>query len=626
MFGKVASKKQFNTVLSVYDSLKNSDLYEALELNKDKDKVLKLSSEVDGTKFKIAVIGEFSTGKSTIINSFLQKDILPVKYRPTTNQITIIKNSKSEYVRIENQPETTLELVKENVAKLNESSNKNLEIGLALPNLSEYEIYDTPGVNDPSMFSDEIVFDLIGGVDIAVFVMNATQVLKQSEISFLTKLIRKKDINKFFFVINQVDIIGDEKYEVRDDFLERLSSLLAISKEQIAQQTFLYSAKDSLNASLNSNSQELLDSGYETLISGIDSFIKENKQGLFDDVVQRELALITKDTLLKIDTTIDKIDNKDKEYETTLEVIHGEIISFQSEVEDAIYDFRKNFDTEKENFKDNIKQSFNAISDSVVGEIANIPIDKLTQDRYVEIRTKKLIEDATEDEFQKFSKSLTLNFQNLDNTIEPIFNHRNIVINDLVKKNISSTVVSGLAIGGGVLMAIAYTPTILTVGAIGIGVSALGSAGGGAIGLLAGGPAGAAIGTTVGSAASGVVGTAGILLMQAGKFALDLGKWGVKVIANIADKAEDVVKVKKYQTSVRESINTIKESILLNIEQEFSHEKYLEAFINEKFPQKSELEKRIEQSKKDFQININDSSIEKNQLEQIKLELEGSLR
>ena len=166
-------------------------------------------------------------------------------------------------------------------------------------------------------------------------------------------------------------------------------------------------------------------------------------------------------------------------------------------------------------------------------------------------------------------------------------------------------------------MAIAYTPTILTIGGIGIGLSAIGS---GVAGAIPG------IGGAIGGAVTGGISTAGILIMQAGKFALDLGKWGVKVVANVADKAEDIVKIKKYQTSVRESINTIKENILLNIEQEFSHEKYLEAFINEKFPQKSELEKRIEQSKKDFQININDSAIEKNRLEQLKLQLEGALK
>ena len=623
MFGKIESKKQFNNVLSIYDDFKDNDLYNTLELNKDKDKVLKLSSEVEGTKFKIAFIGEFSTGKSSIINSFLQKDILPAKYRPTTNQITIIKNSKSEYVRIENQPESTLELTKENASKLNESSNNNIEIGLALPNLSEYEIYDTPGVNDPSMFSDEIVFDLIGSVDIAIFVMHATQVLKQSEISFLTKLIRKKDIEKFFFVINQVDLIEDEKYEVRDDFLERLSSLLTISKDQIAQQTFLYSAKNSLDAGLNSNSEKLLESGYETLISGIDNFIKNNKQELFNDVVKRELGLILSDSLLKIDTTIDKIENKDKEYENTLQKIHQEIVAFQSDVEDAIYDFRKNFDTEKENFKDNIKHSFDAISDSIIGEIKNIPIDKLTKDRYVEIRTKKLIEDTMEDEFRSFSKALKINFQNLDSTIEPIFNQRSIVINDLVKNNISSTVISGLAIGGGILMAISYTPTILTVGGISIGLSAIGS--GLASGAAAFGPTGALV-AAGGGIVQGVITTASILAMQAGKFALDLSKWGVKIIGDFADKAEDIVKVKKYQASVRESIDAIKENILLNIEQEFSHEKYLEAFINEKFPQKLELEKRIEQSKKDFQISTQDSAIEKNRLEQIRVQLEGSLK
>jgi small GTP-binding protein len=217
------NNNKINQAIDLYKNLSSNEFYDNLNLDEEKSKILKLSNEINGTKFKIAVIGEFSTGKSTIINSFLQRDILPAKYRPTTNQITIIKNSKTEYVRVENQPDTSLELSKENVSKLNTTSNNNIEIGLELPNLSDYEIYDTPGVNDPSMFSDEIVFDLIGKVDITIFVLHATQTLKDTEIQFLTKLIRKKDIDKFFFIINQVDIIGDEKYEVKDDFLEKIS-------------------------------------------------------------------------------------------------------------------------------------------------------------------------------------------------------------------------------------------------------------------------------------------------------------------------------------------------------------------------------------------------------------------
>ena len=53
----------------------------------------KLNSARDNLEnlFSIVFIGEFSTGKSTIINALLGKNILPEGITPTTDQITIIK-------------------------------------------------------------------------------------------------------------------------------------------------------------------------------------------------------------------------------------------------------------------------------------------------------------------------------------------------------------------------------------------------------------------------------------------------------------------------------------------------------------------------------------------------------
>ena len=592
---------KISQAVDLYENLKDNEFYNNLNLDEEKSKILKLSNEINGTKFKIAVIGEFSTGKSTIINSFLQKDILPAKYRPTTNQITIIKNSKTEYVRVENQPDTSLELSKENVSKLNTTSNNNIEIGLELPNLSDYEIYDTPGVNDPSMFSDEIVFDLIGKVDITIFVLHATQTLKQTEINFLTKLIRKKDIEKFFFIINQVDIIGDEKYEVKDEFLEKISNLLNESKSQIENQTFLYSAKNSLKAILDNDNQALIDSGYNSIISGIDNFIKDNKQELFDDIAKRDLSNIIKNSLIKINTTLDIIDNKDKEYGNTLKTIQKEINDFQIEIEDAIYDFKRDFDNHIMDFRDSIKQAFRGIQIKIIEEIYNSDIEELRKDRYIEIHTKKLIEDVTDEEFKKFSKSLTINFKKLDEKIQPIFNEKNVVINNLITKNIASTIVNSIAVGGAVIGAVIYTPTILTIGAVGVGLSFVPVIG-------------------------GTIGTIGILAMQASKIVFNLAKWGVKLVGNFTNSIENQIKLKQYQASIENSINQIENDIILNIDKEFDSNSYIDSFINEKFPQKEELEKRIEHSKKDFEINIQDSAVSKNSLETIKIHLEGIIK
>jgi ribosome biogenesis GTPase A len=53
----------------------------------------KLNSARDNLEnlFSVVFIGEFSTGKSTIINALLGRNILPEGITPTTDKITIIK-------------------------------------------------------------------------------------------------------------------------------------------------------------------------------------------------------------------------------------------------------------------------------------------------------------------------------------------------------------------------------------------------------------------------------------------------------------------------------------------------------------------------------------------------------
>jgi len=605
----VQNLDKLDKVLSIYDSLKTDKLYDDLQLEQDRNQVIKLSNDILGTKFKIGVIGEFSTGKSTMINTFIQKELLPIGYKPTTNQITIVKDSKKEYVRIKDDVDSTLALTPQNILNLNKKSTKHIEIGVPLPNLSKYEIYDTPGVNDPSMFSDEIVFDLIGEVDVVIFVMHAMQVLKSSEIDFLTKLIRKKDIGKFFFVINQSDLIEDEKYEVKDDFLEKLSYLLHINKSQLSQQTYLYSAKNAMIAINNNDSVKLRDSGYDALISGIDTYISNNKKELFEGVLDRALGEILQNTILKIDTMLDRLNNKDKEYANTLENIQKEIRDFQIEIEDAINDFKRKFNIEKHKFIRDIKQSFDAINNRISAEIATAPIEKLSQNRYIEIRTKKLIEDATEEELSKFVNSIKINLENFDNTIKPKLIQKNIVINDMVAKNYASTVVETIAVGGAVVGAVAYTPTVLTITGGGIALSALGTV---ASSFIPG----------VGGIVAGILGStisiAGTLAIQAGKVAFDLAKWGVKGIGEAANKIEDIAKVKQYQKRVKQSIDAIKTNLVKTIETEINPDAYIEAYINEKFPQKNELEQKIELAKKEFEYNTRDSDKIKSKLTQIK--------
>jgi len=60
------------------------------ELQKDfRDKLLEVNRPL-----RLAVVGEFSSGKSTFINALLQKDLLPEGILPTTGVATYIQQGE----------------------------------------------------------------------------------------------------------------------------------------------------------------------------------------------------------------------------------------------------------------------------------------------------------------------------------------------------------------------------------------------------------------------------------------------------------------------------------------------------------------------------------------------------
>ena len=64
------------------------------------DKYIKLSNRVTDSKFYLAVVGEFSSGKSTFINALLRKRLLKEAVKPTTAAATFIEK-KGEVLKID---------------------------------------------------------------------------------------------------------------------------------------------------------------------------------------------------------------------------------------------------------------------------------------------------------------------------------------------------------------------------------------------------------------------------------------------------------------------------------------------------------------------------------------------
>ena len=149
-----------------------------------------------------------------------------------------------------------------------------------------------------------------------------------------------------------------------------------------------------------------------------------------------------------------------------LNKINGEIEAFKEKIAEKIKEFNDNFNKNKDKYIKNVQQSFESVKNIIESEINNAKIEDLSNNKYVELRTRKLIEDYLTEDSKKFIETLDKNIETLDKNTQRIFDETKIVINNLSIKTNSSLIINALAGIGVGAVAISYAPTALTRGEI----------------------------------------------------------------------------------------------------------------------------------------------------------------
>ncbi|MCL7038402.1 hypothetical protein MKW94_010241, partial [Papaver nudicaule] len=207
--------------------------------------------------FLLVIVGEFNSGKSTVINALLGRKYLKEGVVPTTNEITLLcyaEMDTSDHERCERHPDGQFICY------------------LPAPFLKKINLVDTPGTNVILQRQQRLTEEFVPRSDLVVFVISADRPLTASEVAFLNYIQQWK--KKVVFVLNKCDL-----YQSNSE----LEEAIAFIKENIRQlmnteHVTLYpvSARSAIQAKLSvgldvgRNHEELLGTDSRWKSSGFD--------------------------------------------------------------------------------------------------------------------------------------------------------------------------------------------------------------------------------------------------------------------------------------------------------------------------------------------------------------------
>lgn len=186
----------------------------------------------------IAVIGQFSSGKSTFLNALLSQDILPSGLTPVTAKAVRLKFAKMPLLSVKFINGSESLLASSDLAELNKLGEQVSGMTLYSPSeiLKEINFIDTPGLNSLRDADTKETKNTLKKVSGAIWLSLANNAAKASELESIKEILKANDL-KAICLINQKDKLSEEELEsllkhAGQTYGELFEDIIAISSKQ----------------------------------------------------------------------------------------------------------------------------------------------------------------------------------------------------------------------------------------------------------------------------------------------------------------------------------------------------------------------------------------------------------
>jgi ribosome biogenesis GTPase A len=237
-------------------------------------------------RFYLTVVGQFSRGKSTLMNAILGKDYLPSGIVPTTSAITAVSYGSREKVVLRRAGSNLTseiaiaqlaDFVTERINPGNRDRIEMAEVQAPVEILQRgFFLVDTPGLGSAVRENTATTLNFLPSADAIVFVTSCDAPLTAGELGYLREC--RSSVRQMFLVINKMDLVPAAE---REQVLEFVGSKVRQEWEQASVHLYPVSARDALTARMSGDAGKLQESGVPQLEESIVDYITAHRQSDF---------------------------------------------------------------------------------------------------------------------------------------------------------------------------------------------------------------------------------------------------------------------------------------------------------------------------------------------------------
>jgi len=375
-----------------------------------RDEACRLSERLRNEKFRLALIGEFKRGKSTLGNALLGAPVLPVGALPTTAIPILARWGDSPSARVtlrsgEIRSIAPADLADFSTEKGNPENVKDVafaEVWVCAPLLRCADLLDSPGTGSAHLHNTRAALAALGDVDAAVVVLAADQPIGEAEIEFLKTL--RRHVARFFFVVNRSDLLTESE----------LAEVVEFVRGALVRQGFSGAAIFPLSARTAAEGGGA-DERFERFRRELDRFLREDREAAREAAARTVLSRLASEEAFELRLAADAARLEDEERRRRIEILRDAVARVRNRRDDRRAVLKGRFDRLLSAYDDAFalfkKAALREIPHEVAAAAAKLEsLPNRDYDRelasMVEIRTVERFRAFVDDSSQSFAEGL----------------------------------------------------------------------------------------------------------------------------------------------------------------------------------------------------------------------------